>query len=147
MKFDHIGHDFIDGQRYAFCRKQLPVYETKSFYFPFFLVYGQLGCVKIEGLVAQGRGDGLQRFGKIIDGNDLMVGIKGAHLEIVGGIDMIANRYLQVHLFHKLALQAVAGAFAKLEPAAGKLGIIITADVFITYQYLPFIVQQNTVYP
>jgi len=60
---------------------------------------------------------------------------------------MVAYPNVQVHLFHELTGQAIAGAFAGFQSATWKLGDIGSADEFITYQYLVRFIDQYTIYP
>ena len=53
-------------------------------------------------------------FHNIIDRHDLMRSIKSRWLKIIGGVVMTVHPYLVLGFFHKLALEALYGSFAKL---------------------------------
>jgi len=59
-------------------------------------------------------------------------------LEKVGGIEMVSDAYVQVHLFPKFSSQTIPGAFSELQASAGEFCIITAADMFVADQYFLF---------
>ncbi len=57
---------------------------------------------------------------------------------------MAADFHAEVHLFQELSFQAVARAFTKFQPAAGKFGVFFSVDHFIAEQYT-IVVYENAV--
>src|SRR6476620_11740162 len=138
----HLHYHLINRQRNILGHELMPVQESKRFALSNLFVDRQFAFVKVEGLCSEWRLDRFQGMCVVIDGHNLVFRVESAHLEEVGGIDMIADGNVESHFFHEFAFKAVACAFAKLESAAGKLGIIFTADELITYQYLAIFINE-----
>src|SRR5882757_6165617 len=144
--FDKIRHYLINGQCHACRAEQVPVNKAESLRLLFFCIDPHLPLVKIKGFIAQGGLYRLQGFRKIIDGDDLVFGVESRHLEKIGGIEMISDAYIQVHLFLELSFQAIPCAFSEFQTAAGEFCIITAADVLVADQHFFIFSQQDAVY-
>ena len=58
---------------------------------------------------------------------------------------MIRDLHVEVHFLFKLSLQTVARPFTEFQPAAGELGIIVSADEFIADEDLLVFSDQKAV--
>jgi len=133
---DQPRHDLVDRQGHAVFAESAGIDETECFGLLFFRIDLQFAFVEIERFLPQRHFDGFEGLHPVIDANDLVFGVESGHLEEIRGIQVISDFHVKVHLFFELPFQALPGAFAEFESAAGEFGVIPSPDELVADQHL-----------
>ena len=92
---------------------------------------------KSNNLVRKRNADFLERLHPVVNGNDLVFGIKSTHLKKISRVEMICYLYGEIHLFHEFTFQTIPRSFTEFQAASGKFRVLVPPDEFIRYQAYP----------